>query len=67
MHNMNVFFDSAADRTWTGTDVTPRDFKSLVSADSTTAAYLIFVLALKRLYNYTTLKIKSQYFFENFF
>ena len=28
----------AAGRTWTGTDVTPRDFKSLASAYSTTAA-----------------------------
>ena len=28
----------AGDRTWTGTEVNPRDFKSLVSADSTTAA-----------------------------
>ena len=29
----------AADRGRTGTDFTPRDFKSLVSAYSTTAAY----------------------------
>ena len=28
----------AADRTWTGTESPPRDFKSLVSAYSTTAA-----------------------------
>ena len=33
----------AAGRTWTGTDVTPRDFKSLASAYSTTAAYKIFL------------------------
>ena len=32
----------ATDRTWTDTDFTPRDFKSLVSADSTTVA-CIFV------------------------
>lgn len=30
----------AANRTWTGTGFTPRDFKSLVSAYSTTAACL---------------------------
>ena len=29
--------DGAADRTWTGTVLPPRDFKSLVSANSTTA------------------------------
>ena len=33
-------FIGAADRDRTGTDFTPRDFKSLVSACSTTAAYL---------------------------
>ena len=31
----------AADRNRTGTDFTPRDFKSLVSTYSTTAAYLL--------------------------
>ena len=33
-------FVGAADRNRTGTDFTPRDFKSLVSTYSTTAAYL---------------------------
>ena len=33
----------AADRNRTGTDFTPRDFKSLVSTYSTTAAYLIIM------------------------
>ena len=32
-------FDGACDRTWTDTVSLPRDFKSLVSADSTTQAY----------------------------
>ena len=34
----------AADRNRTGTDFTPRDFKSLVSTYSTTAAYLFLLL-----------------------
>ena len=33
-------FSGAADRTWTGTVVKPRDFKSLASAYSTTAAFI---------------------------
>ena len=36
--------DDAADRGRTGTDFTPRDFKSLVSAYSTTAAILTLIL-----------------------
>ena len=36
-----VPFTGAADRNRTGTDFTPRDFKSLVSTYSTTTAYLI--------------------------
>ena len=35
----------AADRNRTGTDFTPRDFKSLVSTYSTTAAYLFVASA----------------------
>ena len=37
---MGRFF-GAADRNRTGTDFTPRDFKSLVSTYSTTAAYSV--------------------------
>ena len=38
-------FSGAAGRTWTGTDVTPRDFKSIASAYSATTAcvYSVFV------------------------
>ena len=37
---MVVFFNGAENRTRTGTDVTPRDFKSLASAYSATSASL---------------------------
>ena len=37
---MVVFFNGAENRTRTGTDVTPRDFKSLASAYSATSAFL---------------------------
>ena len=47
----------AANRTWTGTGFTPRDFKSLVSAYSTTAACKIY---------YNTFFAKCQRFFANY-
>ena len=37
----------AADRNRTGTDFTPRDFKSLVSTYSTTAAYYLIMMSLR--------------------
>ena len=40
-------FFGAADRDRTGTDFTPRDFKSLVSACSTTAAYIELFMSLR--------------------
>ena len=39
----SLSFIGAADRNRTGTDFTPRDFKSLVSTYSTTAAYSFFI------------------------
>ena len=48
----------AADRTWTGTVSLPRDFKSLVSAYSTTAAF--------DLKYYTALFIKCQAFLKKY-
>ena len=54
---MNYFIDrllfdvdsGAPDETWTRTDFTPRDFKSLVSANSTTGALLVRVKGLEPL------------------
>ena len=43
-HPVGVSFFGAADRDRTGTDFTPRDFKSLVSACSTTAAWRLTVM-----------------------
>ena len=36
--NFDLYSNGAADRTWTGTVLPPRDFKSLASADFATAA-----------------------------
>ena len=60
----NINLNGAADRTWTDTVLLPRDFKSLVSADSTTAAYSV-VRWLTLIY-YTLIFPACQVFFENF-
>lgn len=57
----------AADRTWTDTVLLPRDFKSLVSADSTTAAFgCVGCVGWLTLIYYTLISPACQVLFENF-
>ena len=60
---LSLLFFGAADRDRTGTDFTPRDFKSLVSACSTTAAWLqqvwYHIFCLSSSYNWSIFKLKG--------
>ena len=51
----------AADRTWTGTESPPRDFKSLVSAYSTTAAIKLCVNKSVNICYYIQKAVNCQY------